>query len=135
MPAAVLVLMVLGAIAVDLSLAFIAQRELADATAAAANDAAGAIDLSVFRGSGELRVDERQARRAAQEAYDARAAGYLREPTIDVEVTPCPRVAALTCVRVRMIAAVEYLFARTIPGAPPSVTVEAISMARLQPGP
>ena len=39
-PAGVLIVMVLAAMAVDTSIAFMGQRELANATAAAANDAA-----------------------------------------------------------------------------------------------
>ncbi|MDT7548844.1 MAG: hypothetical protein QOE84_1238, partial [Actinomycetota bacterium] len=42
MPAALLVLVVLGSIAVDSPRLFLAQRELPDAAAGAANDAAGA---------------------------------------------------------------------------------------------
>ena len=39
MPAAVLVLVILGAICVDFSVAYLAQRQLKDAAVAAANDA------------------------------------------------------------------------------------------------
>ena len=57
-PAAVLVMMVLGAIAVDFSIAFLGERELAGATAAAANDtAARALSNRAFYREGVVVLD------------------------------------------------------------------------------
>src|SRR5438552_3809411 len=53
MPAAVLVFLVLGALCVDFGSAYDAQRELASAATAAANDAAGrAIDVELLYTTG-----------------------------------------------------------------------------------
>src|SRR5207248_6070957 len=56
-PAAVLVVFVLGAIAADLASVFLGERELANATAAAANDTATeALANAAFYRGGQLRV-------------------------------------------------------------------------------
>jgi hypothetical protein len=57
-PAAVLVLVLLGALAVDSAAAYLGQRQLSDAMAGAANDAATAAlsDWAFYR-QGQLRVD------------------------------------------------------------------------------
>ena len=135
MPAAVLVLIVLGAIAVDFSIAFLAQREVADATAAAANDAASAIDEDAYRSSGELRLDLARAQGVAQAAYDARRATYLQSQPVDVREVPCDDEPAVVCVEVRARASVGYVFSKAIPGAPNSASVGAVSTAELQPAP
>ena len=57
-PAAVLIVMVLAAMAVDTSIAFMGQRELANATAAAANDAASqAVDNAAFYQQDRIELD------------------------------------------------------------------------------
>ena len=135
MPAAVLVFIVLGAIAVDFSIAFLAQREVADATAAAANDAATAIDEDAYRSSGELRLDHARAQEVAQAAYDMRRATYLRSQPLEVREVPCDDEPAVVCVEVRARASVGYVFSKAIPGAPNSASVGAMSTAELQPAP
>ncbi len=57
-PAGVLIVLVLAAMAVDTSIAFMGQRELANATAAAANDAASqAVDNSAFYQQDRIQLD------------------------------------------------------------------------------
>lgn len=74
MPAAVLVLVVLGAVAADAAIVFMAQRELQAGTAAAANDAVvAAIEEASLYECGALEVTRREARRVAAAALDARA--------------------------------------------------------------
>ena len=73
MPAAVLVVMVLGAIAVDQSIVYTQQRELVAAAEAAANDAAGyGLDREAFYERNELVFDLARARAAALAALRAR---------------------------------------------------------------
>lgn len=75
MPAAVLVLLVLGAVAADAAVVFMAQRELQGAVAAAANDAAvAAMDESSLYECGAIEVPRRRARAVARAALDARQA-------------------------------------------------------------
>jgi hypothetical protein len=128
MPAAVLIVIVLGAISVDFAIVFLAERELSNATAAAANDAAGAaVAEEPFYRSGEVRIDAAVARRVAEEAMAARRAEYLRDVTVDVEVAGGRLAVAVT-------ARVGYVFARAIPGAPHSAAVQARSVASAEQG-
>ena len=126
MPAAVLVVMVLGAIAVDSARLFLAHRALGDAAASAANDvAAAALDEAAFyRSGGDLRIDPARAQQVATAAVTARApAGPAWDP-------PTVVVAGRqVCVTVR--ATVEPLFARAVPGAgtPRVITARASATA------
>lgn len=70
-PAAVLVLLVLAAIAVDTAVVLLAQRDLVNRTAAAANDVAAlAADDGAFYERGQVTIDEDVA-----DAYVGRAFG------------------------------------------------------------
>jgi Flp pilus assembly protein TadG len=109
MPAAVLVLIVLGAVAVDAAIVFMAQRELQSATAAAANDAAvAALREDRFYGCGDLALTVGQARSVAEAAFSARAAD-----TVDVVGSPGIAVTG------------------TGPGAPVEVTVTAVGRVQM----
>jgi hypothetical protein len=126
MPAAVLVMMVLGAIAVDSARLFLAQRELGDAAAAAANDVAGAaLDEGAFyRSGGELRIDAVRARQVAVAAVAARRPEAAEWEAPDVQIA-----GRQVCITLR--ATVTPLFARAIPGAgaPRVVTGRAAATA------
>ena len=56
-PAAALIMIVLGAIVIDVSLSQVRARELEFAAASAANDALGALDVQTLRGTGQVRFD------------------------------------------------------------------------------
>ena len=72
-PAGVMVLLVLATIAVDAAAAFLAQRELANAAAAAANDAVAQIDEAAFyRTAGAVTIDPDRAAAVADAATAAR---------------------------------------------------------------
>jgi uncharacterized membrane protein len=61
-PAGFLVLMILGALAVDNGATYLGQRQLDSSVEAAANDAAGAaVSNQVFYGQGEIQIDPTQA--------------------------------------------------------------------------
>lgn len=109
-PAGVLVLIVLGAIAVDAAVAFLGQREVSNAAAAAANDAAAAAlsDSAFYRGSGALAVDAGVARGVARRAVEARVARGVEVEAVDVAVS-----GSTVCVTVR--GRVSYVFARGLP--------------------
>ena len=133
-PAAVLVLVVLGAIAVDFSVAFLGQRELASAAAAAANDGATAISESTFyqgrsgTGAGTIRIDEDRARRVVDQALVARAPRGVA--IVDRLVDPS---GGQVCVMLR--GRVDYVFARAIPGMADGAAVEARATATAVTGP
>jgi len=108
-PAAVLVLVILGAIAVDSAIAFLGQREVSNAAAAAANDAAGAaLSDDAFYRSGLLVVDEARARSVAAHAVAARAPRRVEVESVDVAVA-----GDEVCVTVR--GRVPYVFSRALP--------------------
>ena len=122
-PAAVLVLVMLASIAVDSAVVFLGQRELADAAAAAARDAATAVSASRFYAGGVVAVDPDQAdsvARAAIAAHDIRGV-VLSEP-VTVSVAGRQVCVSLT-------GRVDRVVARSIPGIPRRVSVRARSTA------
>lgn len=122
-PAAILVLLVLGAIAVDSAVVFLAQRDLSNRTAAAANDIAGfAVSESAFyRSGGVIEVDAAKAESYVDLAFAGarRPAGYRRWSG-----------AASTQGRTVVVVAeadVKLVFAPAIPGARSTAHVRARS--------
>jgi len=124
-PAAVLVLVILGAIAVDFSVAFLGQRELTSAAGAAANDASTAIAEGRFYRSapgGGVVIDESRAARVVDQALAARAP---RGVSIDgVSVDPS---GGQVCVVLR--GRVDYVFAKAIPGMAHGAAVQGRATA------
>lgn len=129
-PAAVLVLVVLGAIAVDSAVVFLAQRDLANRTAAVANDVAGAATSDPsFYGEGRVVIDARSARSYVDAAFapSLRPAGYERW-------SPSLRLLGDRTVEVSAVAEVRYVFAGAIPGVRHTATVSARSVATARGG-
>ncbi|MBI2704773.1 MAG: Tad domain-containing protein [Actinobacteria bacterium] len=111
MPAAVLVVLLLGAIAFDLSWVYVAQRELIDVASSAANDAVtyGLEPGSLRDGSGGQLVDRR-----VREAVD-RSLAIHRLSGLD------PNRTVVTIddgdqVTVSLVRHVNYVFGRNLPG-------------------
>ncbi len=127
MPAAVLVVMVLGAIAVDLTAVRLGQRELVAAAGDAANDAVtvGLDEAALRRGDG-YRLDATRAEQAVLEALAAK--GLLDELSEPPSVT----VTGDGGVEVRLVRRVPHLFAKALPGAPDDVDVRATVAARVE---
>jgi hypothetical protein len=124
MPAAVLVLIVLAAITVDSSIAYLGEREVAGAAAAAANDAAGAaLDQAEYRRTGTVRIDCARAATVARQSFDARAPDWLRARAIRIVSCAGNRLA------VEATAEVSLLFSPALPGAPDQLTVTADAAA------
>ena len=119
-PAGVLVLVVLGAIAVDSAVAFMAQREISNAAAAAANDAAGAAlsDERFYLDGGALVIDPARARVVAARSVAARGVRGVSVSRVDVVVGPD---AQSVCVTVEGVA--PYVLARALPFVPSSARV------------
>ena len=136
-PAAVLVLFVLGAIAVDFAIAFMAQRELTSAAAAAANDAATAAmsDAAFYEGGGDpsagpgtIEIDDEAARRFVDQALTVRRPRGVTDVTTAVEA-PGRQVC------VTLTGRVEYVFAKAVPGGPRGTTVTGRAVATAVEGP
>lgn len=123
MPAAVLVFVVLGAIAVDFGGVFLAQRQLANSAAAAANDAATqSIDLSHFYATGEVRLLQDLAAAVAERSVAAKGLHHLSVAVEDVRVEG-------STVTVVLRGRADYLFAQVLPGGPDGAAVTASSEA------
>jgi len=119
----VLVVLLLGAIAFDLSAVFLRQRQASSLAVDVANDlVTAALDEEAFRSDGVYRLDPV---RAGDLGHALALASDLRDEVVDVEVT----VVAPDAVEVRVVVSVEYVFARAIPGASDGTTVEASAMA------
>ena len=125
MPAAVLVFVVLGAIAVDFAVAFLGEREVSNAAAAAANDAAGAaLDRDRFYADGAIQLDPAAADRVGRAAVAAAGLDDLDDVRVRVDVAADEPVVTVT-----VSARVRYLFAKALPGGPEGVRVEASASA------
>lgn len=128
MPAAVLVLMILGAISVDFSVAYLARRQVQDAAVAAANDAAGAgLDQARLRtGDGQLGLDPDVATRTAIAAANASVSEPVRLTAPPIVVVEGNRVT------VTLEGEAGYVFSGAVPGAPKRVHVRGQASAVLQ---
>lgn len=125
MPAAVLVFLVLGAICVDFGSVYTAQRELANAAAAAANDVATqAIDLDHFYATGDVRILGDRARTIAERSVAAKGLDHLDASVADVAID-----ATGTHVTVTVHGRAHYLFAKAVPGGRDGTDVETSSEA------
>ncbi len=130
-PAAVLIVLVLAAITVDSSIAFLAQRELANATAAAANDAATmAVDGQAFYRDDRIELDPYAVETVAEERVRL-AVDQSRHQGLQVQATASPpaRSGCPWTVRVTASSRVAYVFAKAIPGSPDEASVRATSVA------
>lgn len=123
MPAAVLVLLVLGALAVDAGAVFLAHRHLANAAVAAANDAAtAAVDVERFYADGSVRLLGAEAQRVAEETVARAGLGHLSD------VRPVATVRD-GVVEVTISARAHHLFSGALPGGPESSAVSATAVA------
>jgi hypothetical protein len=128
MPAGALIVLLLGAIAFDLSLVFLRQRQASSLAADVANDLASvALDVPAFRASGTFELDPRRADAVGRSLLDASdLADELTSATITVDGTDT--------VTVRVTVSVAYVFAKAIPGAADGTTVTASATAVATPG-
>ena len=130
-PAALLIMVALAAITVDSAVAFMAQRELANATAAAANDAA-------TRGLSEEAFYERDSIELSSDAVEEVAVARVlqlvngdRHHDLAVRAEATAPAAGCTSwtVRVTATSRVDELFGRAMPGSDGEVALRAESTA------
>ncbi len=122
MPAAFLVFLVLGALAVDAAVVFLAQRQLANAAVAAANDAAAAVDVERFYGDGSLRLSPTGAQQVAEESVARVDLDHLDDVRATVSVSD-------DAVEVTITAAVDHIFSGAVPGGPTRAELAATAVA------
>ncbi len=135
-PAAVLVVIVLAAIAVDSAIVFLGQREVTNAVSAAANDAASAgVGNRAFYEGGRVELDPATVRQlAVDQVVGALDGDRLRELRVDVAVEPAIAADCPAVVRVRATASVSSLFAAALPGDGGRVHVTATATGTPQRG-
>jgi Flp pilus assembly protein TadG len=130
-PAALLIMVALAAITVDSAIAFMAQRELLNATAAAANDAATeALSDAAFYTNDRIElspaaVESVAVDRVFQLVDTSRHAAL----TVTAEASPPAGAGCSWTVRVRASSRVAELFGRAMPGSDGQVAVHAQSTA------
>jgi hypothetical protein len=122
-PAGLLITLLLGGIAFDLSLLFLRQRQASSVAVDLANDLATlALDEGHLRETGEYVLDPRRA--------DALATDLLRRSDVATEaVALTVRVTAPDSVSVTVTLGVDYVFAKAIPGAADGTEVSATASA------
>lgn len=133
-PAAVLVVVVLAAVAVASSIAFLGERELANVTAAAANDAAGrAVSDGAFYTYDSIELDPAAVERVAVGRVLASLdTGRHHDLVIDARARPPASPGCAWTVRVTASSRVSYIFSGAVPGGPDSVAVEATTVSGAQ---
>ena len=123
MPAGVLVVLLLGAIAFDLSLVFLRQRQASSLAVDVANDlATAALDEGAFRAAGTYELDPDAADRIGRALVGS---SDLADEIEEVEIA----VLAPDTVEVRIVVGVSYVFAKAIPGASDGTRVTAAAVA------
>lgn len=125
MPAAVLIFLVLGALSVDAAVVFLAQRQLANAAVAAANDAAAAVDVEVYYDDGSLRLLPAQAEAVAEASVERLQLDHLDGLSADVSV-------GQGVVEVTLTASVDHIFSGAVPGGRDAAEVAATAVAETQ---
>jgi len=126
MPAAVMIVMVLGAIAVDLSVVRLGQRELIAAAGDAANDAVTiGLDEAALRAGDGYHLDPERVRESVVDTLAAK--GILD----DLAEPPSITIDGDSTVTVRLSRRVPHLFAKALPGAPDDELVRATVTAEV----
>jgi|688.fasta_scaffold366366_2 hypothetical protein len=127
MPCAVLIVIILGAIAVDLAAVRLGQRDLQAAATDAANDAVTAgLDEWAFRIGAGYRLDPALVNNAAVRAIGSK--GLLGVLDAAPEVT----INLDGSVSVRLRQRVPHIFGRAIPGTADDTVVNAVATAHVR---
>ena len=125
-PALMLVLLTLGAIAVDLTAMHGAHRSAHRIVSSAADDAAGMLDTRLIQQTGELRIDPAASAMVADaQVRTAQLPGTQVGPT---EVTVS---GDGTTVRVRVRVRIEHILLPSVPGAAESDILTVAATGRL----
>jgi Flp pilus assembly protein TadG len=139
-PAAVLILLMLGALAVDLTVAYLARHQLDDAAASAANDAVTAgLDLAAFDADGRYQLDEARVDAVVLHALAARhdpvVDRAIAEQTISVDVVQNGDPTRPVQVTVTIRSRADLVFMKAVPGLSSTMGVTATATATAVVGP
>ncbi len=123
MPAAVLIVLLLGAIAVDLTVVHLRQQQAIEAAASAANDAVTVgVDQAALRAGHGYVLDPDQVRAAVDRSID--------DQGLTPRLAGPPQITETAdTVTVTLTLRADYLFARSLPDTPHSTTVTGTASA------
>jgi Flp pilus assembly protein TadG len=122
-PAGFLVLLLLASVSVDSAIAFLGKRQLENAVAAAANDAATiAIPQDQLQNAADAKPDSVTAQRVVDQEVMHPYSGGLTVTDVQTEVDG-------QTITVTATGTVNYIFAKAIPGVRRSATVKTQSIA------
>jgi Flp pilus assembly protein TadG len=118
-PAALLIMVALAAVTVDNAIAFLAQRELVNATAAAANDAATeAVSDSSFYENNRIELSASAVEAiAVDRVYALVDRGRHHDLAVSAEALPPAGAGCAWTVRVSASSRVDELFGKAMPGS------------------
>jgi hypothetical protein len=129
MPAAVMIMLVLGAIALDVGLSAVRARELRAVAASSANDTLAALDVAALRVDGVVVIDHSRAVEIVAEAIEN---GPLPDATIESVIIgedPLGRPE----ITVQLGLDVDLIIAPALPGAPSRIHVSATERVLIVP--
>lgn len=134
-PAALLIMIALAAMTVDSAIGFLAQRQLANATAAAANDAAtGAVSESTFYEGNRIELSASAVEAVAvARIYSLVDQARHHDLVVSAEAVAPVAAGCAWTVRVTASSRVDELFGKAMPGSSGRVTVRANSVASPRP--
>ena len=121
MPAAVLIVLVLGAITVDVGLGAVRARELRAVAASAANDTLAALDVAALRRDGAIVIDRTRALEIVTEAI---ATGPLPDASIE-RLTITQDGLGPPEIELQLGLDVDLVLAPALPAAPRQIHVSA----------
>jgi hypothetical protein len=138
-PALLMVLLALGAIAVDLSLMHAARRSAYRSLSAAADDAASMVDSRHLLLTGEVRLDEVAARHVARMHMGlvANPPEGIADPTFafvgqpSIEVLSDPANGEANVVEIDAVVEVGHIFLSALPGMADETTFDINTRARM----
>lgn len=130
-PAALLIMLALAAMTVDSAIAFMAQRQLMNATAAAANDAATrALSDRAFYQDNRIELAPAEVERVAVDrVYTLVDPARHHGLAVTAEASPPAGPGCAWTVRVRASSHVDELFGKAMPGSSGQAAVRADSTA------
>jgi len=127
MPAAVLIVLLLGAIAVDLTVVHLRQRAAISAAGSAANDAVTyGLDQAALRRGDGYRLDLDRAARAVAQSIESQGLSDALASPPEVTEPSADRVTVVLRVRV------GYIFAKALPHGPTEAIVTATATAAVE---
>ncbi len=118
-PAAMLIMVILGAITIDISLSQVRGRELDAVASSAANDALAALDIAALRNNGSIAINPSRAQTIVADSVALSELPSARVIAVDIaQASGQPPVVTVT-LQLR----VDFIIAPALPGNLSSTTI------------